>query len=65
MAHINTGIAFIPTNGVTIQQLEEHSEKLARAFGVFRAERNKKWVKYLVREVPRRIMTLDSLADVN
>ena len=64
VAHINTGIALIPTAGVTIQQLEEHSEKLARAFGACRAERNEKWVKYLVREVPRRIMTLDGLADV-
>ena len=35
-----------------------------QAFGVFRAERNEKWAKYLVREVPKRIMTLDGLTDV-
>ena len=29
VAHINTGIALIPTAGVTIQQLEDHSKKLA------------------------------------
>lgn len=64
VAHINTGIAHIPAAGVTIQQLEEYSEKLARDFGACRAERNEKWVKYLVREVPKRIMTLDGLANV-
>ncbi len=29
VAYINTGIALIPTAGVTIQQLEDHSQKLA------------------------------------
>lgn len=42
VVHINTGIALIPAAGVTIQQLEEYSEKLARAFGVCRAEQNEK-----------------------
>ena len=64
MAYINTGIALIPTASVTIQQLEEYSEKLARAFEACLAEQNKKWVKYLVQEVPKRIMTLDSLANM-
>ncbi len=35
-----------------------------QAFGVCRAERNEKWAKYLVREVLKRIMTMDGLTDV-
>lgn len=65
VAHINTGLALIPATGTSIQQLEEHSDKLARAFGACRAERNERWVKYLVREVPSRIRTLDGLTDVS
>ncbi len=64
VAHINTGIALIPTARVTIQQLAGYSEKLDRAFEEYQGEQNEKWVKYLMREVPRRIMTLDGLADV-
>lgn len=65
VAHINTGLALIPATGTSIQQLEEYSNKLARAFGACRAERNEQWVKYLVRKVPRRIKTLDGLTDVS
>lgn len=64
VAHINSGIALIPAPGTTIAQLEEHKETLARIFGACRAERNEKWAKYLVRGVPRRIRTLETLEDV-
>lgn len=65
VAYINSGLALIPATSTSIQQLEEHSDKLAREFGVCRAERNEQWVKYLGREVPRRIKTLDGLIDVS
>lgn len=48
MTRINTKIALISAAGITIQQLEEYSEKLAEAFGACQVEQNKKWVKYLV-----------------
>lgn len=64
VAHINSGLALIPTPGTTAGQLEEHKEILARVFGACRAERNEKWAKYLVRSVPRRIRTLENLEDV-
>ena len=64
VAHINSGIALIPAPGTTIAQLKEHKETLARIFGACRAERNEKWAKYLVRGVPRRIRTLETLEDV-
>lgn len=57
-------IAFILVSGFIIQQLKEYSEKLAQALMAFQAERNKKWVKYLVQEVPRQIIKLHGLADV-
>ena len=65
VAHINTGLALIPATGTSIKQLEKYSDKLTRAFGACRAERNGRWVKYLVREVPRHIKTLDDLTDVS
>ena len=36
----------------------------ALAFGTCRIERNEKWAKYLVRNVPRRIRTIESLEEV-
>ena len=57
VAHINSGIALIPTPGTTIAQLEEHKKTLARIFGAYHAKKNEKWAKYLVRGVPRRIRT--------
>lgn len=64
VAHINSGLALIPAPGTTAEQLEEHKETLARAFGACRAERNEEWAKYLVRSVPRRIRTIENLEDV-
>lgn len=64
VAHINSGLALIPSPGTSLEQLEENADRLAQAFGACRAERNEKWAKYLVREVPKRIMTLDGLRDV-
>lgn len=64
VAHINSGIALILAPGTTIAQLEEHKDTLARIFGACCAERNEKWAKYLVRGVPRRIRTLETLEDV-
>ncbi len=65
VANINTGIALILATGTSIQQLEEYSNQLAWAFRVYRAQRNKRWVKYLVREVQSRIKTLEGLTDVS
>lgn len=64
VAHINSGIALILAPGTTIAQLEEHKDTLARIFGACCAKRNEKWAKYLVRGVPRRIRTLETLEDV-
>lgn len=64
VAHINSGLALLPAPGTSIAQLEEHCEKLALAFGTCRIERNEKWAKYLVRNVPRRICTTESLEEV-
>ena len=63
VANINSGLALIPSPGTNLEQLEENADRLAQAFGAFRAERNEKWAKYMVREVPKRIMTLDGLTD--
>ena len=65
VAHINTEIALIPATGTSIQQLEEYSNKLARAFGVYQAKRNEQWVKYLVEEVLRHIKTYERLTDIS
>lgn len=35
-----------------------------QVFGVYQVEQNKKWAKYLVREMSKRIKTLDGLTDV-
>ena len=64
VAYINSGITLISAPGITIAQLEENKETLARIFGKCRAERNKKWAKYLVRWVPRWIRTLETLEDM-
>lgn len=64
VAHINSGLALIPSPGTKLEQLEENADRLAQSFGACRAERNEKWAKYLVREVPKRIMTLDGLTNV-
>ncbi len=64
VAHINSGLALIPSPGIIAEQLEEHKETLARVFGAYHAERNEKRAKYLVRSVPRRIRTLENLEDV-
>lgn len=45
-------------------QPEKHYKKLALAFGTCQIERNKKWAKYLVQNVPRRICTIESLEEV-
>ena len=64
VAHINSGIALIPTLGTNIAQLEEHKEILSRIFGTCCAKRNEKWAKYLVRGVLRWIRTLETLEEV-
>lgn len=65
VAHVKTGIALVPANGTMLQQLEECGPKLAQMFGACRAEPNEKWAKYMVRDIPRRIRTLDGLTDVS
>ena len=64
VAHRNSGLALIPAAGTDLEQLEDNANGLALVFGACRAERNEKWVKYLVRDVPKRIMTLEGLKDV-
>ncbi len=64
VAHINSGLALIPSPGIKAEQLEEYKETLARVFAACRAERNEKWAKYLVRSVLRRIRILENLEDV-
>lgn len=57
-------MALIPALGTKLEQLEENASRLAQAFEACRVEKNEKWVKQLVQEVPKRIMTLDGLTDV-
>lgn len=64
VAHINSGLALIPSLRTSLEQLEENADRFAQNFGACRAERNEKWAKYLGRELPRRIMTLDGIKDV-
>ena len=64
MANINIGIAHILVVDVKIQKLEKYNEKVTQAFGACRAEQKKKYLKYLVQEVPTQIMSLDGLANV-
>ena len=64
IVHINSGLALIPSPGTKLEQLEENAHRLAQAFGACRVERNEKWAKYLVREVPKRIRTFEGLTDV-
>ena len=64
VAHINSGIALIPVLGTNIAKLKENKKTLARIFGLWRAGRNKKWAKYLVRGIPRQTRTLETLEDV-
>lgn len=64
VAHLNSGLALIPSPGTSLEQLEKYVDRLARAFGACQVEQNEKWAKYLVKEVHRRIMTLDGLKDV-
>ena len=64
VAYVNSRIALILAPSRTIAKLEENKETLACIFGVFCAERNEKWAKYLLRGVPRRIQTLETLEDV-
>ncbi len=54
----------IPAPGTTIARLEKNKETLTRIFDECPAERNEKWGKYLVRGVPQRIQTLETLKDV-
>lgn len=61
MAHITLGLVLIPFLGTKLKQLEENAVELAQAFGACQVEQNEKWAKYLVKEVPKRIMTLDRL----
>lgn len=65
VAHVKTGLALVLAAGTTLQQLQEFSSKLAQTFGACRAEPNVKWAKYMVRDIPRHIKTLDGLTDVS
>lgn len=62
--YINSGLALILSPGTKLEQLEENAHRLAQAFGACQVEKNKKWAKYLVQKVPKRIRTLDGLTDV-
>ncbi len=64
VANINSGFALIPSPGTNLEQLEENTDRLTQAFRASRAEGNEKWAKYLVRELLKRIMTLEGLTDL-
>lgn len=64
VAHMNSNFALIPASRTDLEQLEDNASRLAQVFGAGRAERNEKWAKYLVRDVPKRIMALEGLTDV-
>lgn len=65
VAHVKTGLALLLAAGTTLQQLQEFNSKLAQTFRAYQAEPNERWVKYLVRNIPQCIRTLDSLTDVS
>ena len=64
VAHVQSGLALMPAPGITIAQLEEYSESLARCFGSCRAEKNEKWAKYLVKNVPLKIRSINEMIEV-
>lgn len=64
VAHINLGLAWISAPETSLEQLEENADRLAQVSEACQVEKNEKWAKYLIREVPKRIMTLDGLRDV-
>lgn len=64
VAHIYSGLTPNPSSGTKLEQLEEYIHRLAQTFRTYRVERNEKWTKYQVREVPKRIRTLNRLTDV-
>lgn len=65
VAYVKTGLALVLVVSITLQQLQEISSKLAQTFGIWQAEPNKKWAKYMVRDILRRIKTLDGVTDVS
>lgn len=58
------GLALILFPEIKLEQLEENAIELAQAFELCQVKQNEKWAKYLVKEVPKRIMTLDRFIDV-
>lgn len=64
VAHINLGLILIPSPRTSLEQLEENADRLVQVFGICQVKQNKKWAKYLVKEILKRIMTLDGLKDV-
>lgn len=61
VGYIKFGILLIATPGTAITQLKNHKERLAIVLGVCQSEYNQKWIKYFVRDLPRRIKTLENL----
>lgn len=64
VAYMNSGLDLIPAAGTDLEQLEDNASCLAQVFGACRAEKNEKQAKYLVRDVFKRIITLEGLTDV-
>lgn len=64
IAHINSGLALILSLKTSLEQLKKYKNWLAQAFKACRVEQKEKYAKYLVKEMPRRIMTLDELKDM-
>lgn len=54
-------ILLIAAPDTTITQLKDHKKRLAIIFRVYKIKRNKKWIKYLIKDMPKRIKTLKDL----
>lgn len=64
VAYINSSLPLILFLRTNLEQLEENIYRLAQTLGVCRIKQNKKWAKYLVQKVLKRIMTLNGIKNV-
>lgn len=64
VALINFGFTLIPVVETHLKELEDNDSRLTQVFKAYQAKKTKKWVKYFIWDVPKRIMTLEELIDV-
>ncbi len=64
MAISNSSIFFIPASGSNIEWFGHDEYKLTQPFEAGSREQNKKWANCLLREVSKKIETLEELTDV-